>query len=127
MPLGPLKPNQCLILAKDPLFAMSDSNVLLSNFYVRYASGSGWLVHVHGGNVWARNLTVQGDGSSEIGSLIVFPTAHAMFFCAPPPLTPPTSARGIIISSRARPPPALRAAVLCHQPRFDRANTILTI
>lgn len=99
-PLAPLRDGQCLILAKDPVFAMSDSNVLLADFYVRYASASSgfafeppaggggtklsWLVHVHGGNVWGRNMTVQGDGESEIGSLIIFPTAHAMFFSAIP-------------------------------------------
>lgn len=120
MPLEPLAPNQCLILAKAPLFAMSESNVLISNFYIRYVSDSGfafeppassgsgtslsWLFHVHGGNVWASNLTVQGDGSSEIGSVIIFPTAHAMFFSVPPLLILSAAACRIILRPSRRGP-----------------------
>lgn len=102
VPRMPRKTGQCLILAKDPVFAMSESNVLLSNFYIRYAepefwfeaaadgdprgadSKFAWLLHHHGGTVWVRDVEVQGDGATEVGAVGVFQgSAAAMFISTP--------------------------------------------
>eukprot|EP00892_Ulva_mutabilis_P002733 jgi/Ulvmu1/12460/UM009_0112.1 len=118
-PMLPRKAGQCVILAQKPVFAMSESNVLLANFYVRYATASAggfgfedpssstaslsWLVHAHGGNVWSRDMTIQGDGNSQIGAIIVFPTAHVMFFQSTIAHTSTTTGNGVPVTIRSSP------------------------
>ena len=41
------------------------------------------LFHSHGGKAWVSNLTVQGDGQSPCGALVVYSAAQLQFIGAP--------------------------------------------
>lgn len=96
-----------MILAQNHLLAITAGRALVENFYVRYPSGGGGfgfeqptsapvptLVHVHGGDVYIRNVRIQGDGQADCRGFIAYPTARVLFEGnAPPTGVTPTSRR----------------------------------
>lgn len=87
-----------MLLAQNHLLAITAGRALVENFYIRYPSGgSGFgfeestnanvptLMHVHGGDVYIRNVRIQGDGQADCRGFIVYPTARVLFEGTPPP------------------------------------------
>ena len=102
-PLARFTDGQCLLLAQNHLLAATEGKVLIENLYIRYASGGAGfgfeqptdapvptLLHVHGGDVYVRNVRVQGDGQSACRGFIAYPTGRVLIEGAAP--TSPTAA-----------------------------------
>jgi hypothetical protein len=84
------------MLAHEHFLAVTIGNVWVDNIFIRFASQAPGslgtegtdtlpvptLFHVHGGNMWVTNLTVQGDGKSECRAIIAFPGSNVAFIGA---------------------------------------------
>jgi hypothetical protein len=91
--LLPLKPNQCIILSTHGVLPLSQGECWLDNVYFRYAQESSVdptsanrappaPLHLHGGNSFVTNVTIQGDGVHYVGAFWVFPTANLLMMGA---------------------------------------------
>eukprot|EP00892_Ulva_mutabilis_P008922 jgi/Ulvmu1/6401/UM003_0029.1 len=82
---------QCIILAQQHFIAATEGKVLIENLYIRYATGGAGfgfeestnppvptLFHVHGGDIYIRNVRVQGDGQAKCRGFIAYPTARVL-------------------------------------------------
>lgn len=101
--LLPLKPGQCLVLAHEHVVPMAAGTIWWDNMYLRFAgmrqtsfagessrrSTAPMLFHSHGGRAWVTNTTIQGDGTSACGGVVIYPNAALQFVGAPPPLHTP--------------------------------------
>lgn len=97
--LLPLKPGQCLILAHEHIAPMAAGAIWWDNMYLRFSSmrsntfsgessrrsTAPMLFHSHGGYTWVTNTTIQGDGSSACGGIVIYPNAKLQFVGAPCP------------------------------------------
>lgn len=91
-PLAARTPRQCLLLAQNHLLAITQGKALVENLYIRYPSGGGgfgfeeptaanvpMLLHVHGGDVYIRDVRVEGDGRTPCRGFIAYPTARVLY------------------------------------------------
>jgi hypothetical protein len=90
-----VKPQQCVILANQPILPISEAQVWVDNLLFRYSLGGigteaastlkpPALLHVHSGHVYATNMSIQGDGRSHSAAYLVLPTARSLMIGAPP-------------------------------------------
>eukprot|EP00892_Ulva_mutabilis_P001147 jgi/Ulvmu1/11032/UM007_0212.1 len=89
----PVKPGQCLILANEHVVPLAAGALWWDNMYLRFAgmpptefagessrrSTAPMLFHSHGGRAWVTNTTIQGDGSSPCGGIVIYPNAALQF------------------------------------------------
>lgn len=84
-----LKPNQCVILSTQAVLPLTEGKSWLDNVYFRHtqgsvgeqASSSGTPpapLHVHSGEAFITNVTIQGDGISQSAAFWVFPSANIL-------------------------------------------------
>lgn len=126
----PLKPGQCIILAHEHIAPLAAGALWWDNMYLRFAgmrstafagessrrSTAPMLFHSHGGRAWVTNTTIQGDGSSPCGAIVIYPNA-ALQFVGAPSLHPHASA-AIIPPAHAKSP--LLACPCAHAFSSDR-------
>lgn len=83
-----IKSNQCVILSSQAVMPLAEGQVWFDNVYLRHAKASlGEAVvasnppaplHVHSGEAYITNVTIQGDGDSEVAGLWVFPSSNVL-------------------------------------------------
>lgn len=83
-----VKPNQCVIISSQAVLPLAEGQVWLDNVYFRFSTSSigeqtvaatpPAPLHLHSGEGYITNVTIQGDGESQVAGFWVFPSGSVL-------------------------------------------------